>query len=153
MRIITSTYTAVQQIDGRYSVTEIHEYDTGGKDTVIYIAPNNPDWDFQFVANTRAENVNRAIEQREQMELEANNNQAPITKRQFLALIPQAVRIQLRTAAATNAVLADALVYLDAGEEVFKSNATVWLNGLVQAGAMSSTIRDQILAAWTAQYG
>ena len=152
MRIINSTVIGqVPQVDLRVSVTEQHTYDSGHVQEVNYLA--DPTLDFQAVADMRAANINAELVRREQALLAAANFAAPITVRDFLGLMPQETRLSLRGLSKTNAVMEDALEYLNAGPEVFKNVAEAWLANLVVSGVISQAVVDGILNEWTVRYG
>jgi len=82
MRITSSEITeAIQQQDGRISVTEKHTYSDGGLYLYPYFA--QPDWDLQEVANQRAFNINAEFTRKELQAAEAMNFEIPLTKTEF----------------------------------------------------------------------
>lgn len=143
--------SSIVQADGRLSVTEQHTYDSGYIWEFTYLA--DADMDLQTVANLRAANINTELERRNREELAALNYEVPIPVRKFFDLVPQSDRLVLRQLAKTNVAMEDALAYLTAGQEVFKSRAVVWLNALVTAGVMQQSTVDTIFTEWDVKYG
>jgi len=139
------------QLDGRFDVTERHTYDDGTTQDISYLA--TADLNLQFIATQRAANINAELDRRNREELEALNFEVPIPVRKFLDLVPQADRLALRQLAKTNVAMEDAMAYLNAGQVVFKSRATSWLNVLVASGVMQQSVVDTILADWAVAYG
>jgi hypothetical protein len=150
MIVSSEIQSQVPQADGRISVTERHTHADGAIQLYDYLAPE--DFDLMAVANQRAANINAELARRDAQLLEANNFEAPITVRDFLALIPAADRIALRVLAETTPALQDGLKYLESGTLVYKVVAQQWLNGLATAGIMSQQLVDDIMAGWEANY-
>ena len=71
----------VPQIDGRISVTERHTYDDGATQEINYLA--DPNLDLQLVADSRAANINAALQAKEAALAESLNFEVPLFKSEF----------------------------------------------------------------------
>lgn len=126
-------------------------YDDGHSD--LLTTPLGDTANADLVLQKVVDNHNAKFVAWEQAELEASNFSPPIPTRYFLLLIPQTDRIALRELAKTNSVMEDAIKFLEADKIAYKHNAQTWLDSLVTAGVLQQALVDQIMSAWTANYG
>ena len=151
MQIIN--YEIVSDVTANNSRTLTYKlhYDDGHSD--LLTAPLGDTADANLVLQRVVDNHNAKFAEWAQAELEAANFAVPIQTRQFLDLLPQVDRIALRDLAKTNAAMEDAIKYLESGQLVYKDKAQLWLDSLVTAGIIQQTLVEQIMSAWTANYG
>ena len=151
MQIINYEIVSDVSANNSRALTYKLHYDDGHSD--LLTTPLGDTADADLVLQKVVDNHNAKFTAWEQAELEASNFSPPIPTRYFLLLIPQTDRIALRELAKTNAAMEDAIKYLESGQLVYKDKAQLWLNSLVTAGVMQQTLVDQIMSAWTANYG
>lgn len=145
--IVSSTIKSVSpQAEGTRSVIESHIYESGSEQEITYIAA--ADLDIDAVLAQRAANINAELTRRYNVELEANNFEAPITVRDFLDLLGEPKRKFLLNLAKSNDDIADALNYLNAETLVFKYKTIPFLAKLKAAGLLTEAEVTAILAGF-----